>query len=81
MRSSRSIASRRLKIDAVESVTSLPKHSIKPGRTSPFFWTANSAVMDESLIGLARLDVSTSTDFGDGRQNPGAGCLDVVNNS
>ena len=37
MRSSRSIASRRLKIDAVESVTSLPKHSIKPGRTSPFF--------------------------------------------
>ena len=58
MRSSISIASKRLRVEAVELVASLPKHSIKPGRTSPFFWTSDSAVMDESLIGLARLDVA-----------------------
>ena len=35
-------------------------------KTLPVFWTSDSAVMDESLIGLARLDVCTSTDVGDG---------------
>jgi hypothetical protein len=44
-RSKRSIASRRLKVEAVESVASLPKHTTKPGRTSPLFCASDSAVM------------------------------------
>jgi hypothetical protein len=44
-RSKRSIASRRLRVEAVESIASLPKHSTKPGRTPPFICASDSTVM------------------------------------
>ena len=48
-RKSISIASRRLNAETLESVATLSKHSTKPGRTSPFFWTSDSIVMARML--------------------------------
>ena len=54
-------------------VATLPKHSIKPGRTSPAL-ALDSAITGESFIGC-------TNNFSVNSQNPQAGCLDVVKNS
>src|SRR5580704_13305000 len=48
-RRSISIASRRFNAETLESVATLSKHSIRPGRTSSFFWTSDPAVMARML--------------------------------
>jgi hypothetical protein len=45
-RSSSSIASKRLKIEASESLASLPKYSIKLGRISLFFTIPGLSIID-----------------------------------
>jgi hypothetical protein len=52
-RSKISIASRRLKTEAVESVASVPKFSTKPGRTSAFFGPLESADVAPSSVSVS----------------------------
>src|SRR5690348_5745661 len=78
-RSRRATASKRLRIEALESAASLARHSIKPGRTSPSFRISDCADMDGPHT-RPNSKPDTSNDFV-ARPEPATGCLDMVNSS
>ena len=78
-RRSRAMASRRLRIEALESAASLARHSIKPGRTSPSLWMSDWVDIMSPIGGANSKPIPQMTSSL--VQSPSAGCLDMVNSS